>query len=103
MVLAKPKIVNQIECYMLELSTKSWKKIKHQLPIADTFLTKLFFVTIHQQPHLLMVFSNHTRSFLFQLQNNSWIENQNPIVDHEFLVNAEQVSIFELSNKHNRL
>ena len=92
-----------MECYILELSTKLWKKVKHEFPNADSMFTKSFFITIHQQPHLLMVFSNHTRSFIFQLRNHSWIENHNPTVDHEFLVNAEQLSVFQLSNKHNRL
>ena len=95
-MIAKPKNHNPMECHILELSTKLWKKVKHEFPNADSMFTKSFFITIHQQPHLLMVFSNHTRSFIFQLQNNSWIENQNPMVDHEFLVNAEQVSIFQL-------
>ena len=92
-----------MECYILEFSTKIWKKVKHGFPNPNTLFTKSFFITVHQQPHFLMVFSNHTRSFLFQLQNNSWIENQNPIIDHDFLINAEQLSVFQLASKHNKL
>ena len=92
-----------MECHILEFSTKTWKKVKHEFPNPTTLFTKSFFITIHQQPHFLMVFSNHTRSYLFQSQNNSWIENHNPIVDHDFLIDADQVSIFQLSNIGSKL
>ena len=92
-----------MECYILEFSTKSWKEIKQEFPNPDTLFTKSFFITIHQQPHFLMVAFNHTRSYLFQSQNNSWIENHNPIVDHDFLIDADQVSIFQLSNIGSKL
>ena len=45
--------------------------------------------------------THRTFDDLFQSQNNSWIENHNPIFDYDFLIDAEQVSIFQLS-KHSQ-
>ena len=83
------------------ISTKTWNQI--QVSGSNALVQKLFLINVHQQSHLLLVTSNHTRSFVYQARKNSWTEDQSPILDHEFLLNAEQVSFFQLSNKHNRL
>ena len=99
-VVAKAK-GRAIKSFVFYVSTKTWKQI--QVSGSNALIQKSFFITFHQQSHLILVASNYTRSFVFQARTNSWIEDQSPILDHEFLLNAEQVSVFQLSNKHNRL
>ena len=99
-VVAKAK-GRAIKSFAFFISTKTWNHI--QVSGSTALVQKIFLVNFHQQSHLFLVASNHTISFVFQARKNSWTEDQSPILDHEFLLNAEQVSVFQLSNKHNRL
>ena len=99
-VVAKAK-GRAMKSFVFLISTKTWNHI--HISGSNALVQKIFLVNFHQQSHLFLVASNHTISFVFQARKNSWTEDQSPILDHEFLLNAEQVSFFQLSNKHNRL
>ena len=101
-VVAKAK-GRAMKSFVFNISTNNWTQIHIKVSGSFALFQKSFLITFHQQSLLFLVASNHTRTFVFQARTNSWIENQKPLFDHEFLLNAEQVSVFQLSNKHNRL
>ena len=82
--------------FIFDFSQNSWTH-KHDFPTPNTHLLKYFLIKIHHQLHLFWVTANHTNSFLFNFANMSWVENEISVLDHEYLLDAEQLSVFLLS------
>ena len=84
------------ESLVFDLESNSWTHASvADLDDVSTF-TKSFLININGEVHFIRVASNFTKSYKFNLQEQSWIENLNPIVDHQFLLQSEQFYIFNL-------
>ena len=84
------------ESLVFDLELNSWTHVSvEDFDDVSTF-TKSFLLNIHGQVHFIRVAQNFTKTYLFQVQEQSWIENVNPIIDHQFLLQSEQLYIFNL-------
>ena len=84
----------KLQSLVFDLEENLWKHVL--LEDFDDVFVKSFMVDIYGQIHLFRVASNYTKSYLFRLENQAWIEIFQPIVDHEFLLQSEQFYIFNL-------
>ena len=84
------------ESLVFDLEANSWTHVSvEDFDDVSTF-RKSFLMTIHGEVHFIRVASNFTKSYKFKLQEQSWIENLTPIIDHQFLLQSEQLYIFNL-------
>ena len=85
-----------LESLVFDLELNSWTHI----PVEDfddiSTFTKSFLINFNGEINFIRVAPNFTKSYKFKLQEQSWIENINPIIDHQFLLQSEQLYIFNL-------
>ena len=84
------------ESLVFDLQVNSWTHVSvEDFDDVSTF-TKSFLMNFNGEIHFIRVASNFTKSYKFKLQEQSWIENLTPIIDHQFLLQSEQLYIFNL-------
>ena len=84
------------ESLVFDLQLNSWTHVSvEDFDDASTF-TKSFLINFNGEIHFIRVAPNFTKSYKFKLQEQSWIENLIPIIDHQFLLQSEQFYIFNL-------
>ena len=87
---------DKFESLVFDLEENSWTHVSVEDFDDISLFKKSFVVNIHGEVHFIRVASNFTKSYLFKLHEQSWIENLTPIVDHQFLLQSKQFYIFNL-------
>ena len=84
----------RMESLVYDIEEDSWKYVPFEDFDDINNFVKSFMVNIYGQVHLFRVASNYTKSYVFQLKKQSWIEILNPMIDHEFRLQSDQLYIF---------
>ena len=86
----------KMKSLLYDLEADSWKNVSLEDFDNINDFAKSFLGNIYGQSYLFRAASNYTKSYVFQLKEQTWIETFHPVVDHEFLLQSEQFYIFNI-------